>query len=214
MRIIGLTGGIACGKSTISQMLAQLGAAIIDGDQLSRALTCDGGAALPAIRASFGDSVFYPDGLLNRHALGQLVFSDDDARMALDALMQPLIRQMILEGIDAARKDGAKCCVLDMPLLYEAGLDVLCDTVWCVSLPRDVQLERLMARDGLTKADAQSRISSQLDPAEKVRRANVVIPTNAAISETAALIPPLYAAELAKEEHDGKQSVSAAPPAV
>ena len=145
MRIIGLTGGIACGKSTISLTLKSLGATIIDGDQLSRALTQPGGLALPAIRAEFGSEVFHADGTLDRRALGSLIFASDERRHALDDLMQPLLREMIEREILRAKEGGAKICVLDMPLLYEAGLDGLCNTVWCASLPRETQLARLMA---------------------------------------------------------------------
>lgn len=210
MRIIGLTGGIACGKSTISLTLRQLGAIIIDGDALSRALTQPGGLALPAIRAEFGGDVFHADGALDRRALGSLIFSSDERRRALDELMQPLLRTMIEREILRARESGAKICVLDMPLLYEAGLDTLCDTVWCASLDRETQLTRLMARDGFTRQEAENRLNSQMDTAEKARRAHVVIPTSGTIDETAALIPPLYQAELAKENTHGKHADSAA----
>ena len=117
MRIIGLTGGIACGKSTISLTLKSLGATIIDGDQLSRALTQPGGLALPAIRAEFGSEVFHADGTLDRRALGSLIFASDERRHALDDLMQPLLREMIEREILRAKEGGAKICVLDMPLL-------------------------------------------------------------------------------------------------
>lgn len=210
MRIIGLTGGIACGKSTISLTLRQLGAVIIDGDQLSRALTQPNGLALPAIRAEFGGDVFHADGTLNRQALGRLIFANDERRHALDDLMQPLLRTMIEREMLRAKESGAKVCVLDMPLLYEAGLDALCDTVWCASLDRETQLTRLMARDGFSRQEAENRLNSQMDTAEKARRANVVIPTSGTIAETAALIPPLYAAELAKESTHGKHADSAA----
>jgi len=191
MRIIGLTGGIACGKSTISLTLKSLGATIIDGDQLSRALTQPGGLALPAIRAEFGSEVFHADGTLDRRALGSLIFASNERRHALDDLMQPLLREMIEREILRAKEGGAKICVLDMPLLYEAELDGLCNTVWCASLPRETQLARLMARDGFTREEAENRLRSQMDTAERRRRANVVIPTDGTIEETAALIPPL-----------------------
>lgn len=200
MRIIGLTGGIACGKSTISQTLRRLGAVIVDGDELSRALTQPDGLSLPGIRVAFGDAVFHPDGTLNRRALGARIFSDPAARQALDALMQPLLRQMILQGIQDAQQSGAAACILDMPLLYEAGLDSLCDTVWCAFLPRETQLERLMLRDGFTRAEAEARLRSQMDPQEKARRADVVIDTSGTITETQSCIPLLYADELAHEE--------------
>ena len=197
MRTIGLTGSIACGKSNVSAVLRELGAAVVDGDLLSRELTAPGGPALPAIRETFGDGVFLPDGTLNRRALGDVVFASDAARKRLDDLMQPLLRSLILRRMEEARAGGAKICVLDMPLLFEAGLDTLCDTVWCVHLPREEQLRRLMARDGLTLSQAEARLRSQLSSEEKAARAQVVIDTSGSIDDTRAMIPALYARELA-----------------
>ena len=197
MRTIGLTGSIACGKSNVSAVLRELGAAVVDGDLLSRELTAPGGPALPAIRETFGDGVFHADGTLNRRALGDVVFASDAARQRLDGLMQPLLRSLILRRMEEARAGGAKICVLDMPLLFEAGLDTLCDTVWCVHLPREEQLRRLMARDGLTLSQAEARLRSQLSSEEKAARAQVVIDTSGSIDDTRAMIPALYARELA-----------------
>lgn len=202
MRIIGLTGGIACGKSNVSQTLAELGAAVIDGDVLSRELTQPEGAALPAIREAFGDGVFHADGTLNRRALGAIVFADDKSREALDGIMQPLLLTLIRQRIEEARLAGAKLCVLDMPLLYEKGLDSLCDSVWCVSIPRETQLERLMARDGFTRDEAEARLHSQLPAEEKAARAQVVIDTSGSISYTKAMIPALYTQELRLDTPD------------
>ena len=197
MRTIGLTGSIACGKSNVSAVLRELGAAVVDGDLLSRELTAPGGKALPAIRQAFGGGVFHGDGTLNRRALGDMVFASGEDRARLDSLMQPLLRSLILRRMEEARAGGAKICVLDMPLLYEAGLDTLCDTVWCVHLPRDEQIRRLMARDGLTLPQAEARLRSQLSSDEKAARARVVIDTSGSIDETRAMIPVLYARELA-----------------
>ena len=197
MRTVGLTGSIACGKSNVSAVLRELGAAVVDGDLLSRELTAPGGPALPAIREAFGGGVFLSDGTLNRRALGDVVFASDAARKRLDDLMQPLLRSLILRRMEEARAGGAKICVLDMPLLFEAGLDALCDTVWCVHLPREEQLRRLMARDRLTLSQAESRLRSQLSSDEKAARAQVVIDTSGSIDDTRAMIPALYARELA-----------------
>ena len=199
MRVIGLTGGIACGKSTVSAVLREMGAVVIDGDVLSRELTAPGGIALPAIRSRFGEGVFLPDGSLNRRALGAVIFGSDEAREALDAIMQPMLRRMILEGIEAARASGAIICVLDMPLLYEAGLEGLCDRVWCAWIPRETQLERLMARDGFTREEAEARLRSQLPTAEKAARADVVIDTSGSIQYTRAMLPALFDRELSPE---------------
>ena len=199
MRVIGLTGGIACGKSTISAALREMGAVIIDGDVLSRELTVPGGPALPAIREQFGDGVFLSDGALDRRALGAVVFGSDQARECLDGIMQPMLRRMILEGIENARASGATLCVLDMPLLYEAGLDVLCDRVWCAWIPRETQIARLMARDGFTRDEAEARLRSQLPAEQKAARADVVIDTSGAIQYTMDRLPALFQEELRQE---------------
>ncbi len=196
MQIIGLTGGIACGKSTISLTLRELGAVIIDGDVLSRELTRPEGAALPAIRDRFGDGVFLTDGTLDRRALGRVVFSDDTARADLDGIMQPLLRTLILRDIEQARDAGADVCVLDMPLLYEKELDGLCGRVWCAFVPREEQLRRLMARDGFTREEAEMRLASQLPAREKAARADVVIDTGSPIQYTKERIIQLFHQEV------------------
>ncbi|MBR6668883.1 MAG: dephospho-CoA kinase [Clostridia bacterium] len=196
MRIIGLTGGIACGKSTISLTLHQLGAVIVDGDILSRELTAENGAALPAIREAFGEQVFHPDGTLNRRALGAVIFADDRARMQLDNIMQPLLLELILRDIHTARESGAPACVLDMPLLYEKELDRLCDRIWCAWIPRETQLERLMLRDGFSPEEAEARLRSQLPADEKAALADVVIDTSGPIQYTKESVIALYAKEV------------------
>ena len=196
MLVLGLTGGIACGKSTISLTLAELGAVIVDGDVLSRELTAENGPALPDIRRAFGNEVFNPDGTLNRRALGAVVFADDNARDTLDNIMQPLLLTMILRAIEDARIAGASVCVLDMPLLYEKNLDRLCDRIWCAYIPEVVQVERLMLRDGFTRTEAEARLRSQLPAAEKAARADVIIDTSGAIQYTKECVISLYAKEV------------------
>lgn len=198
MLVLGLTGGIACGKSTISLTLSELGAVIVDGDVLSRELTAEHGAALPEIRRAFGDGVFHPDGTLDRRALGAVVFADDEARDKLDSIMQPLLLTLILRSIEDARHSGAQVCVLDMPLLYEKDLDRLCDRVWCAYIPRDIQLERLMTRDGFTLAEAENRLRSQLPAEEKAARADVVIDTSGPMDYTKECVISLYAKEVGR----------------
>lgn len=197
MRVIGLTGSIACGKSNVSATLAELGATIIDGDLLSREVTAPGGIALPAIREAFGDEVFLPDGTLNRRALGSAVFGDEEARQRLNAIIHPMVICLTRERIEQAREAGAPLCVLDMPLLFEAGMEHLCDRIWCVWLPRELQLQRLIARDGFTREEAEARLRSQLSADEKAARAHVVIDTSGSIEYTKSMIPALYAKEIA-----------------
>ena len=196
MLVLGLTGGIACGKSTISLTLKELGAVIVDGDVLSRELTAENGPALPDIRRAFGDDVFHPDGSLNRRALGSVVFADGKARATLDGIMQPLLLTLILRDMEDARNSGAAVCVLDMPLLYEKGLERLCDRVWCAYVPRETQLERLMQRDGFTREEAENRLRSQLPAEEKAARADVVIDTSGPMDYTKEYVISLYAQEV------------------
>ena len=196
MLVLGLTGGIACGKSTISLTLKELGAVIVDGDVLSRELTAENGPALPDIRRAFGDDVFHPDGSLNRRALGSVVFADGKARATLDGIMQPLLLTLILRDMEDARNNGAAVCVLDMPLLYEKGLERLCDRVWCAYVPRETQLERLMQRDGFTREEAEDRLRSQLPAEEKAARADVVIDTSGPMDYTKGYVISLYAQEV------------------
>ena len=192
MRVIGLTGSIACGKSTVSDAIREYpDCRVIDGDALSRELTAPGGEALAPIREVFGAGVFLSDGTLNRKALGQLVFSDFRSRAQLDQLMAPMLERLTRERIEAAREDGAVLCFLDYPLLFEKGYDRLCDTVWCVWLPRDVQMRRLMARDGLTQAEAAARIGAVLSSDEKASRSQVVIDNTGSPGYTLSLLPAL-----------------------
>lgn len=198
MRLIGLTGGIACGKSNVSDMLRTLGCTIVDGDLLARRLTAPGGEALDAIRTAFGDAVFKPDGTLDRKRLGNIVFNDPREKQKLDLLMSPLLERLTEESIRAARDSGADFCVLDMPLLYEKGYDRYCDTVWCVSLPPETQLQRLMERDSITREAAIARIRSSWPCAKKASLADTVIDTSGSIEYTRSLIPELLDKEREK----------------
>lgn len=197
MRTIGLTGSIACGKSNVSATLAALGAHVIDGDLLSREVTAPGGMALPALRKTFGDGIFHPDGTLDRRALGSIVFGNEEALTRLNGIIHPMVIALTKQRIETARLSGADLCVLDMPLLYETGMESLCDRVWCVWLPRETQLQRLMDRDGFTREEAETRLRSQLSADEKAARADVVIDTSGSIEYTKSMIPALYARELA-----------------
>lgn len=197
MRIIGLTGSIACGKSTVAAALKDMGAAIIDGDQLSRQVTAPGGCALPAIRQTFGNKVFHPDGTLDRRALGAVVFENDAAREKLNAIIHPLVFDMTRQQIHQAQQVGTEVCVLDVPLLFETGMDALCHRVWCVWLPQEEQLQRLMARDGFTREEALARLRSQLSADEKAARSQIVIDTSGSMDYTKSKLPVLFAQELA-----------------
>lgn len=190
--VVGLTGGIGCGKSEAAKYLCSLGAKHIDADAISRSLTADGGAALPEIRRIFGDEVFLKDGSLNRRALGDVVFADPGAKRALEGIIHPLVQRRAMDEIEAANAEGVKVTVLDVPLLFETGMDVLCDECWAMSASPEVQLERVIARDNLTDEQAQARIDSQMSMEERNARAKRVINSDRPIEKTRAELASLY----------------------
>ena len=192
MKIIGLTGGIACGKTTVADMLKELGASIIDADAISHELTAPGGEALPGIREAFGRLVFFPDGTLNREVLGALVFSNEAERENLNKVTHPLILNRLKEDIETCRKMGALIVVLDVPLLFEVGAEKLVDITVCTTSPEEVQIERMRTRSGLGREQAIKRIQSQMPLSEKEARADVVLDTNKPIDELQQEVLKLY----------------------
>lgn len=184
MRVIGITGSIACGKSTVSSELIRLGYPVIDGDVLARELTGINGQAVQQIRSAFGDDYILPDGSMDRRKMGRLVFSDSVARQKLDRTLAPFLKSLTQERIEQTLLSGASLCFLDMPLLYEKGYDQYCDSVWCVWLPEDIQLQRLMARDSLDRADALNRMRSVMSSDEKADLSPVVIDNSGSIGDT------------------------------
>ncbi len=172
--IVGITGGIATGKTHVTRTLESAGARVLDADVISRRLTSDGGEALPGIRDLFGDGVFLPDGVLDRRALGARVFSDPGEKARLEALLHPMILGEIRE-----QTRGAEGIVFwSVPLLTECGLDRECDRVWCTYVPQAEQVRRVMKRDGLTRREALQRVRSQLPAREKAAAADLVFRTD------------------------------------
>lgn len=190
--VVGITGGIGCGKSMAAAYLAELGAIHIDADGISRALTARDGAVLEQIRKLFGDSVFSEDGSLNRRALGDLIFSDPAAKRALEGVIHPLVQRIAMDKIEESGKNGARVAVLNVPLLFETGMDVLCDETWTLTAPADVQLARVMERDGLTREQAISRIESQMAMEDRNARATRVINSDRPIEKTQSELNQLY----------------------
>lgn len=182
--ILGLTGGIACGKSTVANKLAELGAVHIDADAISRALTAPGGKALPAILEMFGGGVFHADGTLDRRALAEVIFSDEAQKRALEGILHPMVQHGMLEMADQAGREGKKVCVLNVPLLYETAMDCMCDEVWVVTMPQEKQIIRLMNRDSLSREQALARINNQMPLSEKEERATHVFRTDKPENDT------------------------------
>ena len=190
--VVGLTGGIGSGKTEAARYLETLGAARFDADAVSRSLTAPGGAALQAIRERFGDDVFHPDGTLDRRALGDVVFQSAPHRRALEAILHPLVQRRMLEMMDRAAEAGVRVVILDVPLLFETGMDALCDETWALYAPREMQISRVVARDGLSRAQAEARIDSQMSTEERNARATHAINTDQPVEKTRQALQQLY----------------------
>lgn len=183
---IGLTGSIACGKSTVSDYLRELGYFVADADAISRRLTAPGGLALPSLRRTFGDDIFDGD-ILDRRALGSIVFGDAGKRSLLNAILHPLIIGTVQAELEA--HDAPDVLVFgDVPLLYECGMAHMFDRVWVVSASREVQIDRLLVRDGLPREDAERRIDAQMPLQQKCLLADAVIHTDGPIPNTRAQV--------------------------
>lgn len=199
LHIVGLTGGIATGKSTVASYLSELGARVIDADAISRDVTAPGTPGSASVLGRFGPSVQDESGHIDRKALGRLVFRDPEARRRLEGIVHPLVMDEIraeLREMNDAR-DGAhvgkpRVVFLDIPLLYEVGADLLADEVWVVATDRHTQIERIMARDRLSCEEAKQRIDSQMPLEEKKTRATEVIENSGPIAETQARVRFLW----------------------
>lgn len=176
IRLIGLTGGIACGKSTVAGIFRQAGIPVVDADQIAREVVAPGTPGLAKIVEAFGDGVLLPDGQLDRRALGAQIFGDDDLRQTLNQIVHPAVAVASAQAFGALRESGELMAVYDVPLLYEVGRDAAMDVVVVVSATPDNQRARLLDRDAdLTAAQADERICSQMPVSEKVVRADYAI---------------------------------------
>ena len=192
MRIIGLTGGIASGKTSVAAFLERLGAAVVDADLLAREIVEPGEPALESIVAAFGNAVLNRDGTLNRAALGEIVFSDPAARRTLEAITHPAIRARADQKLARLREAGVTTAFYVAPLLIEAGNAARVDEIWVVYLDRESQLVRLMARDSLGREAALRRIASQMPMEEKKKLGKVVIDNRGTREELEAQVLRLW----------------------
>lgn len=194
MLIVGLTGGIATGKSTVARRLQELGAWLIDADRIAREVVEPGEPALEEIRARFGPEVIGPDGRLDRARLGQIVFRDEKAREDLEAIVHPRVRQKMRETIERLRREhDTGVIVCDIPLLFETGVGLeWVDRTVVVYAPIEVQRERLMQRSGLDREEAERRIAAQLPTDEKARRADYVIDNSGDLESTLEQVDRLW----------------------
>ena len=182
--ILGLTGGIATGKSTVSRYLAEKGYPIVDADLIARRVVEPETEGLAKIVAHFGQEIIKKDGSLDREKLGALVFSQPEKRLTLNAILSQYIRRAIEEETAALVNEKHPLVVLDIPLLYEAGYESDCDAVMVVYTTVEEQLKRLMMRNQLTEEEALNRIASQESIEDKKMRADSVIDNNGARDQT------------------------------
>ena len=194
MTLIGLTGGIASGKSTIGVRLAELGAVRIDADQLARDAVAPGSPGLARVSERFGEAVLQADGSLDRAALGALVFSDAAKLADLNAIVHPEVRRLSDERISAARaEDPDAVIVYEIPLLVEADRGGDWDLIVVADAPVEQRVARMVSLRGMTEADARRRVANQASDAERRAVADVVIDTSGSEAETLAQVDALWA---------------------
>jgi dephospho-CoA kinase len=201
MKVIGLTGGIASGKSTVSRFLAELGATVIDVDRVwHEGLRADGELRREIV-AAFGEDILKPNGEIDRERLGKVVFGDTGALARLNGIMEPWMYRTVKARIEAYRRRGEKVVVLEVPLLLEVPLTLKpgqpslsdeVDEVWVTVAPEAVVLKRLRDKSGLDEAEARARIRSQMPSQEKLKHADVVIDTDCGLDELKAKVQKLW----------------------
>jgi dephospho-CoA kinase len=191
MRVLGLTGGIGSGKSMVAQMFAELGAVVIDADQLAREVVEPGQPALQEIASAFGPDVLLPDGGLDRPKLAGIIFSDPAERAKLDAITHPRIRER-LEAQIKARRSGPGVLIVDIPLLYENERTNMVENVIVVWVDAQTQLQRIRQRDGLSVDAARQRITAQMPLDAKRARADHVIDNRGSRDETQRQVEAIY----------------------
>jgi dephospho-CoA kinase len=182
---IGLTGGIASGKSTVAKLLTERGAILIDLDGIAREVVNPGQPSLFRIAQRFGQAVLQEDGSLNRKKLGDIVFADPSERKALEQIIHPAIRAVMKERMAYYESIAPhKLIVVDVPLLFESGLESYFEQIMVVYVPRKMQLQRLMERSRLTVEEAERRLTAQMDIEDKKSRADILIDNSSSIAIT------------------------------
>jgi dephospho-CoA kinase len=196
LRIIGLTGGIASGKSTVARILERLGGVIIDADQLAREAVLPGEPAYLAIVTEFGEGILNSDRTLDRRSLGKIVFADPKARRRLEWITHPAIAQLADKKLATLREEGTPVVFYMAPLLIEAGVTSQVDEVWVVYADRKTQVTRIMQRDGVSRKEALQRLAAQMPIAEKRTYGKVVIDNRGTPEETERQVKDIWEKEI------------------
>lgn len=185
--VLGITGGIATGKSTVVSVFKRLGFPVVDADVIAREIVEIGMPALGEVVSLFGSEILNSDGSLDRKKLGKIIFSDEEKRKKLNSTLSPFLKERILAEI-TDKKSKAPLVIVDIPLLYEGGYEKFVDKVAVVYIPKTMQLTRLMKRDNLTEKEAQQRITSQLPIEKKRQKADILFDNQNSIEETEKLV--------------------------
>lgn len=196
IRIIGLTGGIACGKTSVARFFQNRGVVVIDADQLARVAVEPGSRGLERVIAAFGSHLLAPDGQLDRKRLAAQIFSDPRKRVLLEEILHPEIKRLAESRITQAAESGRKIVFYMAPLLVEAGVTDRVDEVWVVTVRPEVQVERLMRRDGIARDEALRIIATQMPLAEKEKYGRIVIDNSGTPEETDQLLAQIWAQEI------------------
>ena len=187
---VGLTGGVASGKSTVSRMLAELGAVVIDADQLAREVVERGTPGLAQVVAEFGEELLTPDGDLDRPAMGRLVFADEKKRKRLESIVHPLVFERYAEIEGSAPSDAV--VVHDIPLLAESGRADTFDEVVVVDVPPEVQVARMVRDRGWTEEEARSRIAAQTTREQRLAIATIVVDNSGTLDDLRARVAEVW----------------------
>jgi len=199
MKIIGITGGIGSGKSTVARFLAELGAVVIDTDKVGHDVLRSDGQIKWELVTAFGGEILTPHDHISREKLGELVFSDPQKLQLLNRIIHPEINRRVMAEIEKCRREGIRVLAFEAPLLFDVGWQELADEVWVTVAAEATILERLKTRTGLSRDRALTRIRAQSPPAELVSRADVVIDTDCSLEELRAEVVRLWAGVAADE---------------
>lgn len=206
MLVIGVTGSIGSGKSTVSRTLVRLGARMVDADKVGHQLYEPGGPAYDDVVAAFGRDVVGPDGKIDRARLGGIVFADPQALKKLNAIMHPRIKQAIAHILGEWRRDGVEVAVVEAAILFEAGWADLMDEVWVTLSDSAAVVDRLSQAKGLSAQQTLARLRSQMPPEEKARRAQVVIRNNGSLEELEKQVEALWQSVNSRWKGSGSSS--------
>lgn len=192
MKVIGLTGGIGSGKSTVSRFLTELGAVILNADKVGHEALKPDTEIWRQVVAAFGRQIVTPDGNIDRKKLGDIVFGNTESLSRLNQIMHPRMYALVKAQLEDYRQQGARVIVLEAPLLLEADWTALADEVWVTTAAESTMLQRLKQRSGLSQAESLTRIRSQLSSAERVKHADVIIDTDCDLDELRSRVKELW----------------------